>query len=302
MNFRKSDLKGHIAILAANIIFGINTPLSRGLIPDTISPYTLNFFRMTGALVLFWAVSLFAKKEKVPLKDVLKLFAAGFFGIFINQLPFLVGLSQTSPVDASIIITLLPVYSMILAAVILKEPISFKKVAGIVVGAAGVLLLIFHTAAEAVGSGSLHGNLLIILSGISYAIYLTVFKNLISKYSPITAMKWMFLFAAILAFPFCKDSLLRTNFADLGIFTYFQIAYVVIFATFLSYFLIPIAQKSLRPTLLSMYNYLQPVIASCIAIMIGLDNFGWEKVIAGCLVFAGVYLVTRSKARADIVS
>jgi drug/metabolite transporter (DMT)-like permease len=295
-------LRGHLAILAANIIFGINTPLSRGLTPETVSPYTLSFFRMGGALILFWFISFFMPKEKTPLKDIGKLFLAGFFGIFLNQLPFLVGLSHTLPVEASILITLLPVYSMVLAAVILKEPITFTKVFGILAGATGVLLIILRASLGEIGGGNLLGNLLIVASSISYALYLTACKGIISRYSPVTAMKWMFLFAVVLSFPFCGGSLLETDFSAWTGVVWLQIGYVVVFATFVAYFLIPVSQKSLRPTLLSMYNYLQPIIASTIAIAAGMDVFGWEKVAAAGLVFTGVYIVTQSRSRADVLA
>ncbi|MDR2868455.1 MAG: DMT family transporter [Bacteroidales bacterium] len=295
-----SKVKGHLAILSANIIFGLNTTISRGLIPEVVSPFALTFFRMSGALLLFWGISLFTKKEKVPLKDIGMLFLASFFGIFINQFPFLVGLSHTSPIDASLVITLLPVFSMILAAIFIKEPITLKKVMGVIVGASGAILLISRHADTDIGNGSLFGNLLVMSSSFSYAVYLTLFKKTISKYSPITCMKWMFLFASIMAFPFCFPSLQATDFSAFSTTTYLKIGYVVCAATFLSYLLIPIAQKVLRPTTLSMYNYLQPIVATTVAILVGLDHFRWDKLIAGALVFTGVYLVTRSKSREQV--
>jgi drug/metabolite transporter (DMT)-like permease len=296
-----NKVKGHIAILSANVIFGLNTPISRGLIPDTLSPYVLTFFRMAGAMLLFWLLSLFTKREKVPLKDVGLLFLAGIFGILINQMVFLVGLSKSSPIDSSMILTLLPVFSMCLAAVILKEPITMKKVSGVVIGAMGALLLITHNSSGQIGSGSITGTLLVMCSSLSYAFYLSVFKNLISRYSPITAMKWMFLFATIISLPFCWQPLATTHYSALSGFTGLQIGYVVVCATFLSYLLIPIGQKVLRPTTLSMYNYLQPIVASLVAVSMGLDRFGIEKVVAGLLIFAGVFLVTRSKSREQML-
>lgn len=288
---------GHIAILIANIIFGLNTPISRTLIPDSISPLTLSFFRMAGGMALFWAVSLFMKKEHVPKKDILLFFLASIFALVLNQIPFVVGLSMTSPIDASIVLTLLPITSMFCAAAILKEPITFKKVIGVLIGASGALLLIFGNHGAAIGEGNMLGNIIIILGVLSYSLYLSLFKDLVSRYSPVTSMKWMFLFASILSLPFCYSSLSTTNFAALDISAYLRIGYVVVFATFITYFLIPISQKVLRPTTISMYNYLQPIVGTFVAIALHLDSFGWDKLISGLLVFAGVYLVTRSKSR-----
>lgn len=290
------NLKSHISIIAANIIFGINTAISHSLIPTKISPFTLSFFRMSGALLLFWITSLFLPKEKLSKKDLFLLLIAGFVGIFVNQTSFLLGLSTTSPIDASIIITLLPVNSMILAAIFLKEPISVKKIVGVLIGATGILLLILKNSSDKIGSGNLKGNLLILCSSMSYAFYLTIFKKLISKYSPVTVMKWMFLTATVCMLTICFKDLQKFNFNSLSTITISKILYVIIFATFIAYFLIPIGQKNLRPTLLSMYNYLQPIVASGIAIFYGLSSFSWDKFLAIILVFVGVYFVNISKA------
>jgi len=296
----KKKLIGHIALFSANVIFGLNTPLSRTLMPETMSPYSLTFFRMAGAMILFWTVSLFVKKEHVPAKDILMLFFASIFGIVLNQMPYIVGLSMTSPIDASIVVTMLPILTMILAAIIIKEPITLVKTMGVLVGASGALLLVFSSATQKGGESNFWGNMIIFVAAISFAIYLTVFKKIISKYSPITIMKWMFLFATILCYPFCHNALMQTDFSSFSPDTYWRISYVVVFATFIAYILIPIGQKVLRPTTLSMYNYLQPIVASMVAVAIGMDTFGLEKSVSGALVFAGVYIVTQSKSRAQL--
>jgi len=296
----KNKLNGHTAIFAANLIFGLNAPISRTLMPELLSPYTLTFFRMSGGLVLFWLVSLFCKKEHVPLKDILMLFFASIFALILNQLPFFVGLSMTSPIDASIVVTMLPIVTMLLAAVIIKEPITWLKAIGVLVGASGALILVFFSHSLHVGKSNFWGNIIVFGGVASFAVYLTVFKNLISRYSPVTVMKWMFLFGTIVCFPFCYIPLVHTDFTLLTSGTYWRIGYMVVFATFLGYLLIPIGQKILRPTTLSMYNYLQPVVASFVAVAIGIDTFGFEKAISGVLVFAGVYIVTQSKSRVEV--
>lgn len=287
---------GHIALLITNIIFGLNLPIARSLIPDELSPLSLNFFRMAGAALLFWIASLFIKKTKIPLRDIFLLFLAGMLGICINQTSFIVGFSTVSPVTASLLITLLPVITMLLSFIFMKEPISWMKVVGIAVGASGALLLILNNA-SAHGQNSLKGILLILFSTTCYALYLTLFKRLVSTYHPIHLMKWMFLFSVVISFPICFNDFMSTPIGELNINTYLRIAFVVIMATFVTYLLIPIGQKTVRPTTLSMYNYLQPVIASAIAVMIGMDRFGFENILSAVLVFAGVYIVTQSKSK-----
>jgi drug/metabolite transporter (DMT)-like permease len=296
----QKKLNGHIALFVANIVFGLNTIVSRSLIPEFVSPYTLTFFRLCGGMILFWIASLFVKNESVPPKDILMFFFASIFSLGLNQLPFFVGLSMTSPIDASIVVTLLPILTMILAAIFIKEPITLMKSVGVLVGASGAILLIFSSKHLHTGQSNFWGNIIIFFAVASFAIYLTAFKSLIMRYSAITIMKWMFLFGTILCFPFCKNAFFETNFNALSIGTYWRIGFVVVLATFFTYTLIPIGQKVLRPTTFSMYNYLQPIVASLVAVFIGMDTFGIEKALSAVLVFSGVYIVTQSKSRAQI--
>ncbi len=293
-------MTGHISLFFANIIFGLNTPISRTLMPEILSPYTLTFFRLAGGTILFWGISILIKKENVPAKDILMLFFASIFALVLNQLPYFVGLSITSPIDASIVVTLLPILTMILAAIIINEPITFKKAIGVFIGASGALLLVFTSETPKLGESNFWGNVIVFSAVASFAIYLTVFKKLITHYSPVTVMKWMFLFATIICYPFCYKTLIKTNLRLLSSDTYWRIGFVLVFATFISYMLIPIGQKVLRPTTLSMYNYLQPIVASFIAVAFGIYSFGIEKALSAALVFAGVYIVTISKSKEQL--
>ncbi len=296
----KSKLNGHLALFVANIFFGLNNPVSRSIIPHEIDPYALTFLRLAGGMILFWTISLFVKRESIPLKDVVLLFFAAILSLSTNQLPFIVGLSMTSPIDASIVVTMLPILSMVFAAIFIREPISFKKAFGVLLGASGALILIFGSNHQGAGQGNFIGNAVVFMAVLSFSLYLTLFKNLISKYSPFTVMKWMFLFGTIQCYPFCHNALVTTNFSAMESSVVWRILYVVVIATFVSYILLAVGQKVLRPTTLSMYNYLQPIVASIVSVFIGLDTFGPEKIISAILVFVGVYFVTQSKSRAQV--
>ncbi|MDR2009099.1 MAG: DMT family transporter [Bacteroidales bacterium] len=294
------NYKAHLAILTTNIIFGINTPISKNVLQEYLSPFSLTFFRMAGACVVFWLVSLFMKTEKIKPRDLLFIFLASMFGIFINQFSFIQGLSLTTPVNAAIIITCTPIMTMIVSFLFLKEPITFKKAGGVFLGASGTVILVLSGYSGTVGAGNIWGNLLCLVSSLAYAIYLTAFKWLIDKYSPVSLMKWMFLFATIVSLPFTFESVSQVNFAEMPLIAYLQIAYIVVGATFTTYLLIPIGQKGLRPTTLTMYNYLQPLVTTIIAVIFGLDTFGFVKTIAAVMIFLGVYIVMKSKSRAQL--
>ena len=270
------------------------------LMPEVIHPMALTFLRFSGGLVLFWLASFFIKSEKVSLKDLVLLAAASLFALVLNQIPFFYGLSLTSPIDASIVVTMLPIATMLLSALILREPVTQLKVIGVLVGASGALLIVFSSQQVEGGQGNLTGNLIVFMAVVSFGLYLTMFKNLISRYHPVTVMKWMFLFATVFGFPFCYKAVAATDLTLFSSTDWLSIGFVVVFATFFGYLLIPIGQKTLRPTTLSMYNYMQPVVASLVAIFWGIDKFGYQQALAGLLVFAGVYIVTQSKSRAQL--
>ncbi|VDR33773.1 Uncharacterized inner membrane transporter yiJE [Alistipes sp. cv1] len=291
-------------MLGACITFGLLAPVSKSLFgTGLVSAYALTMMRMGGGAVVFWIASLFTRREHVPPRDLLLFFFASLLGIVLNQGTYVLGVSKTSPIDASVVTTTTPIFVMIIAALYLREPITGKKILGVVVGAAGALLLILsgaHLVSGRTGSGSVSGDLLCLFAQLSFATYFVVFKKLISRYSPVTLMKWMFLYATACCLPFGYSDLKAVGWAELGWTNYAQIAYVVLGATFLAYLLMPIGQKNLRPTVASSYNYVQPLVATLVAVSLGMDTFGWLKGVAVLLVFAGVYIVTISKSRAQL--
>lgn len=299
----KDKWHGHLAILATNLIFGLNAPVAKSVVPEWISPYALTLLRMAFAAAVFWGIGLFTKKERIRGRDLFIIFFGALFGLVGAQLSFAGALQYTSPVNISIIASMTPIVVLILAAMVLKEPITVKKAAGVLIGACGALLIILQSnAASADRAGSLIGNLLCIVNIVTYATYLVITRPVSQRYSPVTLMKWMFLFSALVSVPFgCRELAAAPAFAaHASASVLLRLAYITVFATGIAYLLVPMALKRIRPTTASMYNNLQPIVASAIAIIVGQDTFTWDKPAAACLVFAGVYLVTQSKSRADM--
>lgn len=299
----KEKLKGHSIILMVNVLFAVNISVSKSLIPVNMAPEALTLLRILFATAMFWLSSLFVKREKVSLRDFGLLFLCACTGIAFNQSLFMTGLNMTSPVDTSIIATAGPIYVMLLAALILKEPITKQKVAGVLLGMAGGALVILSSAHSDDRSSSLNGDMLIVSSNLLYSIYVVISRPLSQRYSAITVMKWMFLFSAIMLTPFMYRQVLDAPVfrADAMEWTSLvRIVFVLLGGTFIPYMLIPMSLRRLRPTTVSMYNYIQPIVASLLAVMVGQGSFTVDKFISTLLVFAGVYLVTMSKAREDV--
>ncbi|MBD3590552.1 DMT family transporter [Bacteroides sp. GM023] len=292
------NLHGHLFALTANIMWGLMAPIGK-LALQEFSALSVTTFRMVGAAAAFWILSMFCKQEYVNHRDMLKIFFASLFALVFNQGVFIFGLSMTSPIDASIVTTTLPIVTMIVAAIYLKEPVTNKKVLGIFVGAMGALFLIISSQAGSNGNGSLIGDLLCLVAQISFSIYLTVFKGLSQQYSVVTINKWMFVYASICYIPFSYSDISTIQWASISTTAIVQVLYVVLGGSFLAYLCIMTAQKLLRPTVVSMYNYMQPIVATIAAIIMGIGSFGWQKGVAIALVFLGVYIVTKSKSKAD---
>ena len=220
-------------------------------------------------------------------------------GLFITQITFLKAITLTTPLDTSIITAITPIFTMFVAAIVLKEPITLKKAGGVALSFIGVIFLVFNTVR--VDNGSVTetqplGIVYMIGNCIFFALYLGAFRPLITKYSVVTFMKWMFLFSAIVAIPLDIKELVGLNMTTMPVKYILELGFVILFSTFVAYFLIPVGQKVLRPTVISLYGYLQPIIATVMGIVTGMDHLTWQKVLAAALVFTGVVLVNKSRA------
>ena len=297
----KNSIFGHIACFTAYLIFGLNIVVCKDLTSSYVfSPLALFTLRSLGAGSLFWLISFFRPKERVERRDFPKIFAASVLGFFFAQLSFLVAISHITPMDCSIVASLSPLYTMFIAAYALKEPLSAQKIGGVVLSLCGVIYLILNstTASSGVVQTTPMGVLLIVANSLCFSLYLGIFKPIITKYSVITFMKWIFLFSSLMSLPFTASELVKIDFAELPISYLAELAFLIVCATFVTYFLIPIGQKLLRPTLVSMYTYVQPIVAIVVSIYIGMDTLTLPKVLAAATVFAGVIIVSRSRQKA----
>ena len=301
----RDEVKGHLASFGCYAIFGLNIVFCKDIAnSEVLTPYALFFLRAVGATALFWLVSLFLPKEKIDRNDMLKIVFAAFIGMFIPQMTFLIAITMTTSIDSSILGSLSPIFTMFFAAYFVKEPITWKKTLGVVLSFAGVVMLIMNSMLHK-GGGVEHtapmGIVLLVINTLCFALYIGAFKPLISRYHVITFMKWMFLYTLIICLPFCMDdtSKLISTIAEKGNIiptdVMLETLYVIIFATFVSYFLIPVGQKHIRPTMVSMYSYVQPVLAVIISIGMGIDTMTWTKFLALILVTSGVFIVNNSR-------
>ena len=290
---------GHLASAAAYIIFGINVVVCRDIATDGgLEPIVLFSMRALVAGLLFWLSSLFLPREHVPPRDLLRLAGASVLGLFLPQLTFLHAIAHTTPVDLSVMSTTTPIFTMFVAAIFLREPITWKKALGVALSFGGILWLILQSTFGGSGASETEpvGIVYCFANYIVFALYLGTCRPLIARYTVVTSMKWMFLFAFLLSLPFSLPHLPQSDFAAVPTQVWWEIGFMIFFSTFIAYYLIPVGQQRIRPTLVSMYGYLQPIIAVAVAIWTGMDRLTPTKLLAAVAVFTGVWIVNRSRA------
>lgn len=301
LNFFKLGNRNISFILAfiASLIYGVSFTIAKDVMPEYIKPYGFILFRVGGAAILFWLLSLSVPKEKIMPKDFIKVFLVAFFGIALNMLTFFKGLSLTTPINAAVIMTTSPIIVMIFSFLLLKEPITIKKTLGVLIGMIGAILIIVYGPVADINAPNIKwGNLLVFINAASFSLYIILAKPMLAKYHPFTFIKWMYLFGFIMVLPFGLGEVLNMSFETIPTIAYYKIGFIVVFTTFITYLINLIALKNLKPTTLSVFLYLQPLIASIYAVYVGSDKLTPIKIIATALIFLGVYVVSfRKKSR-----
>ncbi len=298
---KSRQLKAHMAILLANVIFGFGIPVTKILLDEWVTPLGYMFTRCAGAAAIFWVISWFMPKEKIRARDLLIIVLGGLMGVVVSQTLTAWALVYTTPVYFSLIAVLTPVSTMILAALFIGERITRQKMGAVLTGIAGALLLVVAGWQSGSGKNDLLGILLAILSLLTWSEYLIITRSVSNKYTAVTQMKWIFLISSIALLPFALSELGEQSLYSRawGMDGVLEMLFIVVFATVSGYFAIPYAMKYLRATTVSIYTNLQPIVASFIAIAIGQDRFSWDKPVALLLVLLSAYLITCREGKTE---
>lgn len=300
MKDSNAPFRAHLSMFTAEAIWGFMAPVGKAAMNSGFDGISVVSFRVAGAALLFWLASFIGPREHIPGRDIVKLAGAAVLGIVFNQCLFNIGLSITSPVNASIVTTSMPIFAMVLSFFILKEPITWKKALGVAIGCCGALILIFSSASAGNAKvGDIRGDLMCLGAQFSFALYLALFNPLIRKYNVITVNKWMFTWASLFVLPFTTVHVSQLSWASFTAATWLEVVYMVVLGTFVSYLLSVVAQSVLRPTVVSVYNYVQPIVSVVVSVAVGMSVFTLPQGVAVVLVFTGVWLVIKSKSKRD---
>ena len=292
----KSSKYAHLALFTVGVIYALNYFIAKGLMPNKIGPSGFITLRIIGGGLLFGLVGVLSGFEKIEKSDFFRLVMCGLTGVTINQLCFFNGLSITSPVHASLIMTINPIFVLIASAAILGSSITTRKLLGIALGGIGAAILLLNTTESNTANGSsLKGDILILINALSYGIYLVIVKPLMNKYRPLTVISWVFLFGAIFAIPFGLGEVLEISWSDFSSNDWQGVLYVVIGTTFLAYLLNIYALGSVEPTVVSIYIYLQPIIVTLLSVVFAFGEINLQTFGCAIAIFTGVWLVSVPK-------
>lgn len=283
-----------LALFIVALIYGLNYSIAKDVMPNYVKPFGFIFLRVTGATLIFWTLGLFVKEKSIEKEDFKKIAFAAFFGVGINFLSFFKGLSLTTPINASVIAVIAPIMVLIFSSILLKEKLTYRKIVGVFVGLFGAIILILYgNSSNLDGKDVILGNFLVFLNAVSFGLYLVLVKKLATKYHPILFVKWLYLFGVIYIVPFSIQEAIEINWQTMPTTIYYKVGFVVLLTTCVTYLFNLFALTKLKPTTVGVFIYLQPVIATIYALLVGSDSLSYVKVVATIIIFLGVYLVTK---------
>lgn len=282
------------AVAIVTIIYGVTFTVAKEVMPHYVKPFGFIFLRVFGATCIFWFASLFIKNDKIEKDDYKTIALSAFFGIALNMLTFFKGLNYTTPISASVMMVTSPILVLIFSSILIKERPTLIKIAGVIIGLIGaVVLILYGGKSDASAKNMMLGNFLVFINAASYGMYLVIVKKVVAKYKPVTFIRWLYFFGIIFVFPFGISEFSEIQWEIIPTSGYLRIGFVVIFASCITYLFNLFALSKLKPTTVSVFIYLQPVVASIYALLVGSDHLDTIKIIATILIFLGVYLVSK---------
>ena len=290
----QTHTRAHLITLAAFLCFGLMSPMCKWAMESgMITGVSMAAFRLCGAAALFWLISPMVPQQVIDKEDRKHLIIMSLCGMGINQFCYVIGVQHTSPTNACVITTSTPVFTFVLSALFLHAAVTTRKIGGLLIAATGAIILITGSQMQGGRSGSAWGDAICLFSQFSASCYFVFFSGIIKKYHPVILMRWLFLISAVLTLPLWVYEVCTLPWTDLGMAEIAGSAYVVLFGSFISYLLMIVGQRHLEPSTVAAYNYIQPVIAATVGILLGVDILTWQKVAAVLCIAAGVVFISR---------
>lgn len=287
-------IKAHCALLGCNIVWACDYPFYNLLLGKYIEPLAMVTASLIVAAMLSWLPAIWEGVERIDKRDWgLIIFASLLMGV-TRKLMMMFGLSRTSPIDGSIIATLVPILVLIISVIARIDRLSIRKVLGLLIGLGGAIAVVLTSNSITHPKSELWGNVMMICSGLVTALYMVFFRRLLSRYRVTTLLRAIYTISALVMLPIGLDSMIESDFGDMNRELWAAAAFVLIVPTYLPNLLLNYSLRYLQPTVSSSYTYIQPVLAVALSVAMGLDKLHIDTVIFATILFIGVWLVISS--------
>ena len=294
---KDKKLEANLSMIASRVMAGLNMNALKFLLPLWLGALTGVTMRCIFAAVMFWITGWFVKEAPVTKRQQMKLFCLGAFGLYGFMFCYLLGISKTTPVSSAIFNSMQPIWVFLISVFFLQEKATLMKIIGIALGFGGALLCIITQGSDDLAHDAFTGNILCMISSLVFAVYLIVSEKLLEKVGVVTMMKYIFGGAAVMGL--VVSSIVGWD-APLFVdawhgrwhwMVWAVLAFVLIFPTYISYFLVPIGLKYLKTTVVSIYSYLILVVTTVTSLLLGQDRFSWTQAVAIVMICISVYFV-----------
>jgi drug/metabolite transporter (DMT)-like permease len=298
---QRSSAGPHLALIVVQLLFG-TWPIF-GKIALTALPVTgIVAFRVGGAafafLILLYTIG---HPPEIRKADYARFALYALLGVVINQFLFVKGLSLTTYINATLLGTTIPVFTLLVSLALGFDRLTLRKALGISLAAAGVIYLLYPE--RNFTSDTAFGNFLIVLNSISYGAYLAISKDMLKRYGALTVITWIFIFGSIMTLPIGGYALAGKPLNQVGAGIWFVIIYIILVPTVGCYYLNAWALARVEPSTVAVYIYLQPLIAFALAPVVLNEKWNSRTWLASALIFSGVAVViwrTRSHAIEEV--
>ena len=287
-------IRAHVALLCCNIVWACDYPFYNLLLGKYIDPLAMVTASLVVAAVLSWVPTLWEGCERIERGDWgIMVVAAVLMGL-IRKLMMMFGLSRTSPINGSIIATIVPLIVLVVSVVAHLDKFTFRKILGLVLGLMGAVAVVLTSNMSSHANSEMWGNVMMICSGVVTAIYMVFLRRLVSKYRITTVLRAIYTISAVVILPFGMNSVIHSDFVDMNTHLWLAAAFVLIVPTYLPNLLLNYSLRYLQPTVSSSYTYIQPVLAVALSVAMGLDRLHADTVLFSAVLFVGVWLVITS--------
>jgi drug/metabolite transporter (DMT)-like permease len=292
----------HLALIAVQVMFA-TWPIVGKIALRAVPTVALVAFRVAGAALAFILIgAIRGRVGRIQKRDWPLLVASSLLGVVLNQWLFVKGLSLTTVINATLLGTTIPIFTLLVSIALRTDRASVRRTLGILLSAAGVVYLIGPGSAG-FSSATRLGDLLIVTNSICYGTYIAISKDLMTRYSALTVITWIFIVGAIATVPVGAISISHIPLAAVSASVWLAVAYIIIVPTVGAYYLNAWALGRVPPSTVAVYIYLQPLIAFSLAPLLLGEKLNWRTIVASALIFAGVLVVTRrgrSRAIQDV--